>query len=195
MSSVILHCANCEKRLPEGSNFCPYCGRSTRDALAGKFKDEPTEQSASTRNAVSGWQLMLVRPNGEQMVSELADNLTIGRSPRNVMSLDDQMISRFHARIEKTELGFHIRDLDSMNGVTVNRKRISDPVLLKIGDAITIGEHRLLVQHKTSRCGNCRREVRADHLFCRNCGEALTGVKGARSPALGEDEEGTQPVR
>ncbi len=195
MSSVILHCANCEKRLPEGSNFCPYCGRSTRDALAGTFKDEPTEQSASTRNAVSGWQLMLVRPNGEQMVSELADELTIGRSPKNVMNLDDQMISRFHAKIEKTELGFQIRDLDSMNGVTVNRKRISGPVILKIGDAITIGEHRLLVQHKTSRCGNCRREVSADHLFCRSCGEALSGVKSSQLRIENQDEEGTQPLR
>jgi predicted amidophosphoribosyltransferase len=194
MTSVILHCANCQKRLPEGAHFCPSCGRSTRDAVISRYTDQPTEQSAKYSAPASGWQLMLVRPDGEQMVSELSDRLTIGRSPQNQIQLDDQMVSRFHARIEQNEMGFVIVDLDSMNGTSVNRKKITEPVMLKIGDAITIGEHRLLVQHKTTRCGNCRREVSADHLFCQNCGEALTGVKGARATAAA-DEEGTQPLR
>jgi pSer/pThr/pTyr-binding forkhead associated (FHA) protein len=137
---------------------------------------------------------MLVRPDGEQMVSELVDGLTIGRSPKNIMQLDDQMVSRYHARIEKDEAGYRMLDLDSMNGTTINRKPVSGSVLLKIGDAITIGEHRLLVQHKTSRCGNCRREVSADHLFCRNCGESLTGVKDRLPSADDDEEEGTQPL-
>jgi RNA polymerase subunit RPABC4/transcription elongation factor Spt4 len=195
MSTTILHCANCHKRLPEAANFCPFCGRPTRDAEISRFKGQPTEQSAHPHEADAKWQLMLVRPDGEQMVSEITNELTIGRSPKNDMRLDDQMVSRFHARIEKTDLGYEIRDLDSMNGTAVNRKKLVIPVILKVGDAITIGEHRLLVQHKTSRCGNCRREVSAEHLFCRNCGEALTGVNRSQTPGGEDGEEGTQPVR
>ena len=194
MTAAILHCANCRKRLPEGANFCPFCGRSTGDAEVSRFSDHPTEQSVQAREIDSKWQLMLVRPDGEQMVSEITDLLTIGRSPQNDLQLDDEKVSRFHARIEKTELGYEIRDLGSMNGTTINRKKLAAQVVLKVGDAITMGDHRLLVQHKTSRCGNCRREVSADHLFCRNCGEALTGVKRTDLAVDGE-EEGTQPLR
>ncbi|HUF37390.1 MAG TPA: FHA domain-containing protein [Anaerolineales bacterium] len=194
MTSVIQHCAGCQKRLPEGSRFCPYCGRSTRDALISRYGDQPTEQSARNPTASATWQLMLVRPDGEQMVSEIPERLSLGRSPQNDIRLDDQMVSRFHARIEKSQLGYEIRDLDSMNGITVNRVRIETPVVLKIGDAITIGEHRLLVQHKTFRCGNCRWEADSDHRFCRNCGDSLTGFKSG-DPADEGEEEGTQRLR
>lgn len=195
MTTTILHCAECGKRLPEAARFCPFCGRPAADAEPGRFTDQPTEQSAQPRGADTKWQLMLVRPDGEQMVSEITDRLTIGRSPQNDIRLEDQMVSRFHARIDRNDRGYEFSDLESMNGTTINRKKLNKPVLLKIGDAITIGEHRLLVQHKTSRCGNCRREVSADHLFCRNCGEALTGVRRPGNVGGDEGEEGTQPVR
>jgi type II secretory ATPase GspE/PulE/Tfp pilus assembly ATPase PilB-like protein len=90
--------------------------------------------------------------------------VTIGRSPENVLILDDALLSRFHcviepapARPESGELGLdetgapsdqpalHIRDLGSRNGTKVNGQRITDAPLSP-GDIIRLGTHTFTVQ-------------------------------------------------
>jgi adenylate cyclase len=69
----------------------------------------------------------------------------IGRSDRNTVVLDDDLASRNHSMLQRSETGaFYITDLGSSNGTFVNGARISVPVILRAGDRITIGSHEFL---------------------------------------------------
>ncbi len=64
----------------------------------------------------------------------------IGRHSDNDLTIRDASISRQHAEIHRRRNGnFTITDLDSMNGVFVNQKKI-DSVTLSDGDVIEIGD-------------------------------------------------------
>ena len=64
----------------------------------------------------------------------------IGRHEDNELPLDDASISRHHAQIHRKRDGtFSISDLDSMNGVFVNDKRVSASPL-KEGDLVELGD-------------------------------------------------------
>ena len=65
--------------------------------------------------------------------------VTIGRGSDCDIVLPDRQVSRFHARIERENGGFLIRDLGSKNGTYVNGQEIRDrPYGLKDGDEIQI---------------------------------------------------------
>jgi diguanylate cyclase (GGDEF)-like protein len=65
-------------------------------------------------------------------------SLTIGRAPEAELSLNDQMISWHHARIEDRGDGWALFDLGSTNGTTVNGESQAE-WLLKPGDRIVFG--------------------------------------------------------
>jgi FHA domain-containing protein len=67
---------------------------------------------------------------------------SIGRSPKNQISLPFAEVSRHHANIVFTPDGYKIVDLNSGNGVLVNGKRVTDYLLVD-GDVIQIGMQKL----------------------------------------------------
>ncbi|MBC7785304.1 MAG: Flp pilus assembly complex ATPase component TadA [Burkholderiales bacterium] len=67
--------------------------------------------------------------------------ITIGRQPANVVSLDDDKMSRYHAVVEKREDGCYIRDLGSRNGSAVNNVLVQVEQKLAHGDIIRTGSH------------------------------------------------------
>jgi adenylate cyclase len=69
---------------------------------------------------------------------------TIGRSDDNNFVLPDRWISRNHAMLQGMENGeFYLIDLGSRNGSFVNGRRVSVPVTLHNGDALTFGQTEL----------------------------------------------------
>ena len=72
---------------------------------------------------------------------EIKDFLSIGRERENLLALDDNFVSRNHARIErKTEKGMYIlKDMNSQNGVFLNGSRIHQAILNN-NDNIQIGK-------------------------------------------------------
>jgi NADPH-dependent 2,4-dienoyl-CoA reductase/sulfur reductase-like enzyme/Fe-S-cluster-containing hydrogenase component 2/pSer/pThr/pTyr-binding forkhead associated (FHA) protein/CRP-like cAMP-binding protein len=66
--------------------------------------------------------------------------LTIGRGKENDIILDDTATSRRHVEIFSAPDGFYVRDLDSRNGVIVNKVKINNPFHLSHGDRIVIGD-------------------------------------------------------
>jgi pSer/pThr/pTyr-binding forkhead associated (FHA) protein len=66
----------------------------------------------------------------------------IGRSPDCDVFLDDVTVSRQHAELLREGETFTIRDLGSLNGTYVNRKRIESAVL-EDDDEVQIGKYRL----------------------------------------------------
>jgi pSer/pThr/pTyr-binding forkhead associated (FHA) protein len=66
----------------------------------------------------------------------------IGRAPECDIFLDDVTVSRRHAELVREAETFSIRDLGSLNGTYVNRRRIESAVL-EDDDEVQIGKYRL----------------------------------------------------
>lgn len=73
------------------------------------------------------------------------DTLTIGRDPECDLTLDSPLVSRRHARLERTGPTHVLNDLGSTNGTYVNSRRI-DRQTLRAGDIVQIGPYRLTYQ-------------------------------------------------
>jgi len=80
-------------------------------------------------------------------VPYLKSQITIGRGEDNDIVLNDQTVSRNHARIMETEEGHLLTDLGSFNGTKVNEESIQK-TLLKNDDQIKIGMTKLIFQAK-----------------------------------------------
>ena len=103
------------------------------------------EEPDATLAATLSGPALVVRAGGGMagQVFEPAEGKTlIGRSPECDIFLDDVTVSRRHAELERTGDTFTIRDLGSLNGTYVNRKRIETTVL-ENDDELQIGKYRL----------------------------------------------------
>jgi hypothetical protein len=71
----------------------------------------------------------------------------IGRSEDNDLVINDPLVSRYHAVIEKRGHDYQIRDLKSTNGTFVGGRRIEER-LLEDGDVIQMGDTALRFHFK-----------------------------------------------
>ncbi|HET7387041.1 MAG TPA: FHA domain-containing protein [Nocardioidaceae bacterium] len=69
--------------------------------------------------------------------------VTAGRHPDSEIFLDDVTVSRRHAEFRRSDDGYRVADVGSLNGTYVNRDRI-DEVALQGGDEVQIGKFRLV---------------------------------------------------
>jgi pSer/pThr/pTyr-binding forkhead associated (FHA) protein len=72
-----------------------------------------------------------------------SDEVNSGRHPDSDIFLDDVTVSRKHATFHREGDQFVVRDVGSLNGTYVNRKRI-DQATLATGDEVQIGKFRLV---------------------------------------------------
>ncbi|HVS03879.1 MAG TPA: SpoIIE family protein phosphatase [Thermoanaerobaculia bacterium] len=74
------------------------------------------------------------------------DRLTVGRSPRANLTLDDPFASRLHAELRVESGACWVTDLGSSNGTFVGGSRVVGPVALAPGERIRIGETELVLE-------------------------------------------------
>jgi hypothetical protein len=118
-------------------------------------------------------------------VLPLGDGDTIlGRGTGCDVVLEDALASRRHARLRVSRGKVTLLDLGSRNGVTLNRQRIEDEVVLALGDQIGIGSVVL------DLVGEPHPEERRSPTSDRHASRTLTDL---RSPFArdGDDEEET----
>jgi serine phosphatase RsbU (regulator of sigma subunit)/pSer/pThr/pTyr-binding forkhead associated (FHA) protein len=77
---------------------------------------------------------------GDSVVDLNRPRITIGRSARNDLCVEDPFASRLHAEVRKRGDIFWIADLNSANGTLVNSERLTAPLQLRDRDIIRIGE-------------------------------------------------------
>ncbi len=65
--------------------------------------------------------------------------LTFGRSTACSVAIEDSFLSHTHARVVDNGSGWAAEDLASTNGTYVNRRRITEPVMLRKGDHLQMG--------------------------------------------------------
>jgi pSer/pThr/pTyr-binding forkhead associated (FHA) protein len=69
----------------------------------------------------------------------LGNQITIGRASTCGIHLDDGYVSQIHARVFATNDGFHLEDLESSNGTTLNGQAVRQTTKLAPGDLIKVG--------------------------------------------------------
>jgi adenylate cyclase len=95
--------------------------------------------------------LRVQAPGGRFFVHQLTKGETsIGRDPKNDLTLDDPRVSRNHAVVRVTTEGVTLTDLKSGNGSFVNGQRITQ-VTLASNDTIKLGDHVLTFVSETTR--------------------------------------------
>jgi predicted component of type VI protein secretion system len=67
--------------------------------------------------------------------------LGLGRSPENAVVVQDEGVSRYHARLLYENGSLWLQDAGSRNGVFVNGVRVTGHKALKVGDSVSIAEH------------------------------------------------------
>ncbi|MHB1046270.1 MAG: SpoIIE family protein phosphatase [Thermoanaerobaculia bacterium] len=76
--------------------------------------------------------------------------LTLGRASTNDVFLPDRTLSRAHARLTQGPDGPLLADLGSRNGTQLNGARIVEPVPVRTGDRIVLGETTIEVSEEAS---------------------------------------------
>jgi pSer/pThr/pTyr-binding forkhead associated (FHA) protein len=152
---VEVYCNNCGHRNPQGANFCSACGsplpKPADDPATITFQvDDPATEAADDEVTfdledmpADGGLLIVVRgPIAGARLALSKDTTTAGRHPKSDLFLDDVTVSRRHAEIVRSDDGFRLRDVGSLNGTYLNRERVEDAPLTN-GDEIQIGRYKL----------------------------------------------------
>src|SRR5438309_11213767 len=74
---------------------------------------------------------------------ELPVPVTIGREEGNALRLNDERVSRYHAKVQIEDADIILTDLDSTNGTRVNGSSVQIR-RLRPGDQVSIGRTMLL---------------------------------------------------
>jgi predicted component of type VI protein secretion system len=70
---------------------------------------------------------------------DLGSELTVGRSEKCHVVLDDTYVSQMHARIYAKDDLYMLEDLGSTNGTYLNRQKVTAPAEVQRGDRVKIG--------------------------------------------------------
>jgi hypothetical protein len=120
-------------RMPETIRVAPVVAPPTK--LSTASAPRPTGSHASS--------IATLTSDSGTMHPLIEDASTIGRDPRNTISIPSSSISSKHARILRTPEGFLLEDLGSRNGTFVNGESVTAPRLLADGDTVRFGREVL----------------------------------------------------
>jgi hypothetical protein len=147
-----IYCPECGFQNPEASNYCSRCGAllstetGSETTMSFDMPEVGNEVDLLESLGISGPALVVRSGGGMAGQSFQPDEARlrtlIGRSPECDVFLDDVTVSRRHAELVREGNVFSIRDLGSLNGTYVNRKRIESAQLTD-GDEVQIGKYRL----------------------------------------------------
>ena len=115
--------------------------------LCAKCPATPVRRRSRSRRrdpaAYTTARLIVMPPSGaEKSVVLGVPHVRIGAGSSNDMVIDDPHASRFHAELRKTDEGWLLRDLGSLNGTRVGDVAVKEG-LLHSGATITVGETRI----------------------------------------------------
>jgi pSer/pThr/pTyr-binding forkhead associated (FHA) protein len=97
--------------------------------------------------------------------------VTLGRGDKSDVVLDELEVSKIHARVVEKQ-GKHILvDLNSDNGVFVNRRRIRTPQVISQQDEIRIGTFVLRISAEVQV--EPKADIEAGRTVCPRCGGPL----------------------
>jgi len=148
-----VYCPECGFQNPVAANFCSKCGTHLTTDESGEqtmtfTPEEIAEDPGAVLQDLPGKGPALVVRSGGGRAGESffppGERTLIGRSPDCDVFLDDVTVSRKHAELVQSGDRFTIKDLGSLNGTFVNRRRIeAEEVEVDDDDELQIGKYRL----------------------------------------------------
>jgi pSer/pThr/pTyr-binding forkhead associated (FHA) protein len=155
---VVRRCSRCGQEVADLARFCSNCGSpllapsddstdatGTLDVPLSSTGPVSAIDGGTLSGVAAGTAMLIVRRGPSEGTSFVLEGelTTIGRSDESDLLLDDVTVSRRHAEVTRTDEGWRLRDVGSLNGTYVNRERI-DSVLLAGGDEVQIGKYRFV---------------------------------------------------
>ncbi len=132
------NCPFCGTDNETGHRFCRQCGQPIDSLiLSSEEKGEPEAKTV---------QLLAAPPSRQQrrtvpLATLFAQHreLIVGRAPDCDICLQHPSVSRYHALFLRLPQGMQVSDLGSKNGVHVDGRRITEPVLVREKQVVGIG--------------------------------------------------------
>src|SRR5262245_17238633 len=128
-------CARCGHQNPAEARFCSSCGapligdeETTLTLSAVEAADEEDELERYLDELPAGVGLFVVRhgPDAGSSYRLETNSTQIGRHPDSEIFLDDITVSRRHVVVDRTNDGYQLRDVGSLNGTYVNHERVDE---------------------------------------------------------------------
>ena len=112
--------------------------------------------ASATRRPEGRYQLAVVGGMAAGMVVALPEaTITVGRSERCDVSLDDVEVSRLHVSLTRAGDTVTIDDMHSANGTMVNGVAIQAPTVIRPNDLVAIGNSILTLRVPQDRAAEC----------------------------------------
>jgi len=144
-----VYCSECGFQSPAAANYCARCGallarpegdETTMTLSPGDLRDDEDD---AVDDSIEGTALVVrAGASAGETFTPAGPRTLIGRSPDCEVFLDDVTVSRRHAELLLEGEQFTIRDLGSLNGTFVNRKRV-ESADLHDGDEVQVGKYRM----------------------------------------------------
>jgi len=125
------NCPHCQTANAPGDRFCRRCGRPLEAA--------PTDATVRwTGQSLTG--STALRQNVPvSTLFEGKQRLVLGRAPDCDVCLSHPSVSRYHALLERLPEGLRLRDLGSVNGISLDGHRINEMAFVHEGQRVGIG--------------------------------------------------------
>lgn len=126
--------------LPAKTEPPPRLPASTKDDPTAELPTMRREEPKEPRRVRRSLEYSLEdKPYSFELRGEV---VTVGRHPKNDLTVQDARVSSFHCKLERDGAEFSVIDLKSRNGTFVNSSRV-ERMRLKAGDEIRLGGLRL----------------------------------------------------
>ncbi|MCL5048701.1 MAG: FHA domain-containing protein [Firmicutes bacterium] len=156
MDNNLKKCILCGHLNTVDANYCSSCGTALNKLTDNTLICAPDisfEEPLGGEESLSGLDLqgavLVVKMDQDVLMPYQIDKevTTIGRKTDSDIFLDDITVSRNHAVVERradaTKFTYHLKDVGSLNGTYVNRKRIEEIELFG-GEEVQVGKFKLV---------------------------------------------------
>lgn len=151
-----MNCPTCGQVVLTSTRYCGNCGSELTSG-----EDPPSVPDTRTvLETEPAPYLLITAGSGRGQTFELRGEASLGRSRANSIVLSDGKVSRTHARLDPVRSTYILTDLGSANGTFVNGVRITQPVRLRDGDSLQVGDIQLVFHTRPAEA----RSPFADHV-------------------------------
>jgi hypothetical protein len=135
-----MNCPTCGEVVPVGTRFCANCGAE----VVGENDLPPAPEVGTVVDVGPIPYLVVTAGRARGQTFDLRGEVRLGRDRSNAIVLSDGKVSRHHFRLDPIRGTYILSDLGSANGTFVNGVRVTQPVRLRDGDLINLGDTQIV---------------------------------------------------